>query len=314
LGEPLSLRSVWLVSSADVWSVSAEGFILHWDGATWTTMFRARHALSSVWASSTEVWAAGERGLVLHWTTGGEWTRIEPGHVEDIAGIYVSSANDVWFGHDSGLDHFDGTTLTTYPVPIPKRWDGQPVSSGLGFGALFGRPGFETYAAYATCPTCTGGYVFELQPGAITEITSSALNIPFAPRSGVVTDAPDDDHRIFVFGYYRAFDSSPWKREYRYFGKTSTRVWWGDLGDTGLMDQTPPRRPIPSWPKEGGDVRVQTSIGVSYRWDSTDGGFVLMPSIDMGHDFVPRTVFAVHGNETETWLVGDGFALKGPTQ
>jgi len=306
VGEPLSLRSVWLVSSTDVWSVSAEGFVLHWDGTTWTTAYRAAHALSAVWASATDVWVAGERGLLLHLPTGGTWTRIETSHVEDIGGIHASSAKDIWFGHDSGVDHFDGTTLTSYTLPV----------SGLKFRSVFGRSGFGAYAAYVECADCetsaSTAFVFELLPGQITEVNPSLRKWGLSPIAGVVTEDADDDRRILLVGYSRMFDFVPWEYKYAFMGKGSVGFGYSNITDMTFEEGTIPSRPIPSWVNGGNDIRVQIAIGVSLRWDGTD--FVRTPSIDMGHDFVPRTLFAVHGDETETWLVGDGFALKGPTQ
>ena len=197
LGAPPSLRSIWVVASNDVWSVSAEGSILHYDGTSWTTSSQSNHELHSVWATETDVWVGGERGLLLHWTTGGGWTQVETGHLKDIRGIYGTGASDVWFGRDGAVDHFDGSTMTSHALEIP----------GLQVKALFGRPGFGTYAAYAEgCVECGGDatsrpYLFELTPdGAARFNTALSTKWNFFPLSGVVSDRPEDEGRGLLFG------------------------------------------------------------------------------------------------------------------
>jgi len=316
-GMPLSLRSVWAVSSSDVWSVSVEGFVLHWDGATWTTAFRTPHALYAVWATATDVWAGGERGLLFHRTADGSWSFVETGHVKDIRGIYGLAADDVWFGHDGAVDHYDGSTLTTYPLPVPD----------LQFRSVFGRAGFGTYALYGDgCTYCgassTGrALVFELLPGQITDYNPAVSSKwGFFPMSAVVSDDPDEGRRIFMFGYTKASNNLGWNYQYTYFGKSSTNYVLQVLR-TPLnqgMTLTDPRQkglplqlPMPSWDVAGTDVRVHPAVGVAYH--RSGGNFVLLPAVDMGYDFVPTTLFAVHGDSAKTWLVGDGFALEGPT-
>ncbi|AKV00308.1 hypothetical protein AKJ09_06971 [Labilithrix luteola] len=314
VGAPLSLQSVWVVSSNDVWTVSAEGFILHWDGTSWTTAYRAAHALYAVWGTATDVWAAGERGLLLHSSAGvngGAWMRVETGHAKDIHGIYGSSEKDVWFGYDGAVEHFDGSTLTSYDLGDPT----------LQIRSVFGRAGFGTYALYAGgCTTCTGPFtsvhpvVFELVPGQVTDFNRALWNVQgIHPCTAVVTDAPDDDHRIFVFGYEDL--GNGWTYRYGFLGQSSSKVTVNPLKDAfGITETNYNQYPSPplllSWANDGVDVRVHSAIGTASRWDGTT--FAWLPSIDMGFDFVPRKLFGIHGNATDEWLVGDGFALKGP--
>ena len=315
----LSLRGVWAVSSTDVWSVSAEGFVLHWDGATWTTAYRTVHELHSVWATATDVWVGGERGLLLRRTADGTWSFVETGHVEDIRGIYGSGAGDVWFGHDGAVDHYDGSTLTTYPLPVPA----------LQFRSVFGRAGFGTYALYAEgCVYCgdssntSRALVFELVPGQITDFnTAVSSQWGVYPVSAVVSGEADEGRRIFMFGYTKQSSNYGWTYLYAFFGKSTTRYFPQALRTPSRQPMAitdpaekvlPAQLPLPSWDLGGTAVRVHPAIGVGYRWDG--GNFVLLPSLDMGYDFVPATLFAVHGDSVNTWLVGDGFALKGPTQ
>lgn len=322
-GQPLSIRSVWVVTSNDVWSVSAEGFVLHYDGTTWTTAHRADHVLHSVWATATDVWAGGERGLLLHRTAGGAFTRVETGHIEDIRAIYGTRPDDVWFGRDGAIDRFDGSTMATHAIP------------GLHVGALFGRPGLGTYAVYVEgCIDCgesseSQPRLYELVPGQIVELNTAVRQRGnFFPTSGAVIE-PDDASdggdadggpRVFLVGYEKVFYG--WRFGYLTLQRETppplliepindpygTQLWVYDP----KFETYPPPPHLPAWGKDDRDVRVQHAIGLGHRWNGTE--LAVMPAIDMGYSFVPGKVYAVHGNASDTWIVGDGFALKGPTQ
>jgi hypothetical protein len=310
LGEPLSLRGVWVVSSNDVWTVSAQGLILHYDGTSWTTSHRANHALYSVWATASDVWAGGEQGLLLHRSADGAWKRVEASHVQPIRAIYGTSPSDVWFtGRTGAVDHFDGLKLTTFSTDVP----------GLRMTTIFGCPGFGTYAAgYVERPLNpnTGmvdhePYIFELASTKISTFNASLTSqLGFVPVSGVTTDAPDDDHRVFLFGYqdwYSTLTSS-----YSAFGK-DTPVVVARTGEPSTSDpkgKPPPPPTFPVWANAWNDIRLINGVGRVVRWNGTD---FTRQEFDMGYSFVPRTVFGAHGNTVDMWIVGDGFALKGAT-
>ena len=309
LGEPLSLRSVWVVASNDVWSVSAQGLILHFDGTSWTTSHRTNHALYSVWATATDVWAGGERGLLLHRSAAGEWRLVETGHVQPIHAIYGTSAGDVWFSRGGAVDHFDGSKLTTLSPGIP----------GLRITTVFGRPGFGTYAAgHVEGPVNLDAvrvehtpYVFELSPTAISTFNASLTGrLTFVPVSGVATDDLDEDRRVFLFGYQDWY--SELRPGYSAFGRDSSASIIS-TGEKAISDHVgfAPRPPsCAAWARSWDDVRYLNDVGGLLRWDGTS---LTKREIDMGYSFVPRRVYGLHGNSTDMWIVGEGFALKGPT-
>lgn len=314
-GLPLPLRAVWAASGNDVWTVSADGAVLHYDGTSWTTDYRAHHELYAVWATSTSVWVGGEGGLLLHRTAGGDWLRFEAGHVRPIRSIYGTSDDDVWFTRgDGSIDHFDGTSLTSRSIDIP----------GLEVTTVFGRPGFGAYATgfVAGEPAPDPGpqsfpdqpYVFELSLAQISIFsTAFAETRGFMPIAGVVTDSPDPSKRVFVAGYERAHFVAD-KEYFQYYTK------YAFVGSTTIVAPEPltfgnPRL-IPDWgiaalAPRWDDIRLVTDWGSVARWN---GESFSRESLAMGYDVPRTTVFGAHGNVGYAWVVGDGFALKGATK
>ncbi len=327
VGLPLSLQSVREVASNDVWSVTAEGFVLHYDGTSWTTELRVHHALSVVWATGTSVWVGGELGLLFNRNAAGEWRRVETGYTSGFRAITGTSDADVWFVREDGLlDHYDGTAVSPHPIDIPD----------LRITTVFSRPGLGTYAAgYVQGPSevLTVGkppnrfpYVLALSADGAsifnTALPGTTAVKGFVPVAADVTDAPDEKQRIFLFGYLYTYNSytKHFDLDARYMtlGTASTiklntlQVPNGRLRRTATESDRPPRHEV--WARDWNHVFVPVSEPYVYihliRWD---GASMTAGSLAMGHDFVPRGIFGIHGNGTDSWLVGDGFALKGST-
>ncbi|MDF2696329.1 MAG: hypothetical protein K0S65_4712 [Labilithrix sp.] len=325
LGLPLSLRSVWAVGSNDVWTVTIEGLVLHYDGTSWTTAYRANHELYAVWATPTSVWVGGEAGLLLHRNAAGQWSHTEPGHVAPIRAIYGTSDADVWLARDgASVDHFDGTTLTNYPIDIP----------GLRVTTIFGRPGAGTYAAGHVKGTIPGDmvqwqpyvipdqpYVFDLSMGRISVFSASlAEKRAFVPLSGVVTGSLDDGRRIFMAGYehsmIQAGDQTVNHSTMKYctVGAEAPSDIKGfdvylEYGREVDVQEFTVRAP-PMLTSTAEDVWILWRMGQTLRWDGTQFN---VGSLAMGYDHVPKYIFGAHRNEADVWIVGDGFALKGAT-
>lgn len=325
-GLPLSLQSVWVVASNDVWSVSADGLVLHYDGAAWKTEFRANHALSVVWATATSVWVGGELGLLLNRNAAGKWSLVETGHTSNLRSISGRGDADVWFSSDDGhVDHYDGTALRPHPIDI----------ADLRVMTVFSGPSATYAAGYVNGPPAPLAvakppnrypYVLELTADGATVFnaalpTTTAVN-GFVPVSAQVTDAPSESDRIFLFGYL--YSGNPYYDRFDLKGRNmrlgpSSPIRLNELsvpnGRTswnGTEAVPPPRQPM--WAKDWSNVLLPFSEPYVYiqimRWN---GSAFTPGSVAMGRDFVPREVFGIHGNGAESWLVGNGFALKGPT-
>ena len=66
---------VWGSSANDVYSVGADGSILHYDGSSWSSMDSSTgYWLGGVWGSSaSDVFAVGGNGTILHYD-GSNWS------------------------------------------------------------------------------------------------------------------------------------------------------------------------------------------------------------------------------------------------
>lgn len=127
---------VWAVGETHGKSAKSHSLVLHWDGATWTTL----HApdvggLIAVDVNSTDdAWALGYAGL-LHWN-GTAWT-IQALPRGNYVALSASGPNDIWVagtrtgpfigansrGLSSIAAHFDGSHWTVMRPPNPGTRD-----------------------------------------------------------------------------------------------------------------------------------------------------------------------------------------------
>ncbi len=317
LGVPLSFRGVWVAGANDVWSVTAEGWVLHHDGTSWTVEHRVNHELYAVWATPTSVWAGGEAGLLFHRNAAGEWSRVEPGHAAPIRSIYGTSDSDVWFTRDgSALDHFDGKTISKRPVDVP----------GLRITTVFGRIDVGTYAlGHVLGQRGDAGtmldepHAFELADGGIAPFNPALPETRgFVPLAGFVTTSVDPDRRIFMAGYVRArADGGPDRFHFAHvlFGGASA-VTIVAPSEPGVLN--PPQAGnvshhvvdmiLPGLNYKASDIRLPLHMWQVLRWN---GQGLTSASLAMGRELPPARIFGAHAGATESWIVGEGFALKG---
>lgn len=141
---PNTLRSVAVVSAADVWSVGY-GLIEHWNGANWRLVPSAPGGnppdfKSVTTVASNDVWAVGRRQettspywnkpLVEHWD-GSSWTVVPSPEgsttTSQLLGVDAVSANDIWAVGDTSapaptyvqalIEHWDGSSWNIIPSP-----------------------------------------------------------------------------------------------------------------------------------------------------------------------------------------------------
>jgi len=314
-GTPLSLRGVWVVGSNDVWSVSLEGFVLHYDGAQWNIEFRAGHELYSVWATSNHVWVGGEGGILLHRDASRQWALVDVGHIAPIHAIYGTGDDDVWFTReDASIDHFDGTMVTNQPSGI----------DGLEITTVFGRLGVGTYAAGRVRPVFTTSgsvpdqpYVLALSTSGMTIFNTSLTTLRgFSPLSGFVADSPPDGPKVFLVGYNESRTVQSGVLVRTLFNIKYTVF---DVDDTAAIKtfvpvsiQPPlglyPEWRIGAWVRSFSDIQLLPNTANVLRWNGQ--AFTVMP-LAMGYEHPFSTAFAAHNAGTDAWVVGNGFALKG---
>ncbi|CAN5693090.1 hypothetical protein BH11MYX1_BH11MYX1_15380 [soil metagenome] len=109
-GAPYS--DIWASSASDLFAVG-NGSIVHFDGASWTTMASGANVpLSDVWGSGPgDVWAVGYDGTILHYD-GNAWNAAQVTTSAFLRGVWGSGPHDVWAVGDGGvIVHFDGTEI-----------------------------------------------------------------------------------------------------------------------------------------------------------------------------------------------------------
>jgi hypothetical protein len=107
----------------DVWMSGQSGTLLHYDGATLSTVDAGTTThLRGVWAGSpTNVWAVGDGGTVRRWD-GTSWTGPSPGTAAMLTSVWGLPSGDVWAaGQTSGFKgtvaHWDGAAWTVTTLP-----------------------------------------------------------------------------------------------------------------------------------------------------------------------------------------------------
>jgi plastocyanin len=178
----IDLDSIAAIGPNDIWVVGTASYsdhgstlIEHWDGRSWQLVPSPnpdRYAgLGGVTAlAPNDVWAVGHSGdsvtrpLIEHWD-GTSWSVVpspDPGPgpwlpagwlpVTQLYGISAVSADDIWaVGHDSLIEHWDGTSWSVDPVRTRA-----PVLLGvsaLSDGTVFA---VSTNALYQLCEVSVG--------------------------------------------------------------------------------------------------------------------------------------------------------------
>jgi hypothetical protein len=170
-----TLRDVAVVTPDDVWAVSSEGSVWHFDGIRFSRAFRATYSLYTVAANGGHVWVTGA-GAVLHFD-GTNWNTLPDAHApaaitslwasapddvfiaegyrgvehwdgtswsmslsveEDLTHVWGSARDDVWAFGTQEPHHFDGASWSTVPLPLPHGWTGRPSGSARDLWLPFG--------------------------------------------------------------------------------------------------------------------------------------------------------------------------------
>jgi hypothetical protein len=129
--------------------------------------------------------------------------------------------------------------------------------------------------------------------------------------AGAVTDSPNAERRVFLLGYTHDRYPHPAGGEFSYWQAGYCFVGAANpveiKNSSGPMDeQRIAARKALILAYHGEDVRVVWGLGAMPRWDGTG-----TMSLGMGYDFSPGEVHGAHNGATDSWIVGNGFALKG---
>jgi hypothetical protein len=110
---------VWGSGAGDVFAVSTDGEIFHFDGHGWHDMHAGNSTtLWAVWGTGpADVFAAGEHDTILHYD-GTSWSQVAyTGSDSTFNWLWGSGPHDVYAaGGDGSLAHYDGATWTKLPT------------------------------------------------------------------------------------------------------------------------------------------------------------------------------------------------------
>ncbi|MBI4281843.1 fibronectin type III domain-containing protein [Candidatus Uhrbacteria bacterium] len=77
--------------------VTGAGYVLHWNGATWSVMFQKNnwtpYSISVI--SATNMYVAGTNGVIVHWD-GTTWIEQTTGTTRNLYGIWAASSTDLF--------------------------------------------------------------------------------------------------------------------------------------------------------------------------------------------------------------------------
>ena len=116
-----SVVAVWGASPTQIWGVGQGGWIMKYDGTTWTDVVMGNIAsipgsLYAVWGSSaTDVYAVGYAEEVMHYD-GVAWTTVTTGlpAFASLTGVWAANANDVVaVGSTGTIVRYNGASWTT---------------------------------------------------------------------------------------------------------------------------------------------------------------------------------------------------------
>jgi hypothetical protein len=123
------VKAVWGSGPTDVWALSEQPAILHYDGRAWTqTPLPGLGTPLAIWGTGPrDVFIVGEGGMALHWD-GTQWQRLNTGVTRTLVAVGGRSATEVYAvaqaEHDTDrplLLRWDGRQFTSAPLTVPFR-------------------------------------------------------------------------------------------------------------------------------------------------------------------------------------------------
>lgn len=120
-----SIEALWGSSPTDIWGVTFNGFFVHYDGTSWSTVssFGTLSHLYGIWGdSANDIWAVGDEttGKVAHYN-GSSWSLITTSVLNIWLDVWGAGTSDVWVVGLSGkIIHYDGATFSSVTSPTVR--------------------------------------------------------------------------------------------------------------------------------------------------------------------------------------------------
>ncbi len=305
-GGSLRLMDVWVGSSTNVWTVSAEGKVLRWDGTTWSVVWSTDKTLYGVWGDQDgTIWVVGAAGTIFRGPNGANFTAVSNGGVTlDLVGICEGPRDAeharslAIVGAGNRVLQWNGTTAE----------NGDPVWDVSSFAPTSGRE------PVLHAITCVGHDVWV---------------------SGMWNEIGDTGGRIFV-----RYDGEPsWTRIRPMHASSTTDTYWAIWaagpehiwvrGSQNITYATPntdggsplwrsersnmggantDRRISAAWGSNPSDVWIASMNGRIHHWD---GSKLSITATAKSWDVLSSNLHGVHGSgPNDVWVVGDNVALR----
>lgn len=114
------LLDIWGIDATDVFAVSREGNILHYDGSVWSKMLIEGRSerLWAVWGSSSKnMFTVGDRGRILHYDGNGDrqWTLMDSTVEVELRSVWGTGTDNVYaVGEDGTILHYNGNKESSW--------------------------------------------------------------------------------------------------------------------------------------------------------------------------------------------------------
>ena len=174
------ILGLWASGPNDVWGVTSDGYIYHFDGVAWSLedpWDRDPRNLWDLWGfADDDVWAVGEGSSIWHYD-GERWGFVASEIQGDCLAVWGASANDVWIGCTNGeVWHYDGSDLT--------------LDDDLNFDIrdIVGTGSNDVFAVGAS------GEIWHYDGSAWTQMSTPTTN-------NLMGACVDDQNRVYAVGY-----------------------------------------------------------------------------------------------------------------
>jgi len=156
------------LSSADVWAVTGQSDVLHWDGKRWSHAYgtpQDRGMLNAVAVAGKDVWAVGgtdtgfdSPALIVH-LTAGRWHVVPSPAKTSLTGLAMTGSSAGWAagpaeGQPKGpLLHWDGKAWVSAAAALPAGgylWALSPGPGSQVWGVGDTDPGFAGFSMHWT--------------------------------------------------------------------------------------------------------------------------------------------------------------------
>jgi len=294
-----ALNGIWGTAANDVWAISDQGGMIHFDGMAWSAGKSGLQAgWNGVWATGgSDMWAVGGGGTIAHWDGGG-LSQVDSGTTSTLYGVSGTSASSAWaVGENGTIVRWNGS-----------KWSPTPSGTPVNLYAAAAVGAQDAWAVGA------GGKALRWNGStwnSVSTPTSSSLNVIWAASATDVWAAGDN-------GTVLRWDGSKWNplagpstmNVLGLWAGSTSNVWAVGPGGVYKYDgSTWTKQTVPSagpfvgvWGFASGIVYVVGNSGQLLRYDGTT--WKALQSGTTGN------LTRVYGSSpTNMFLFGDGGAL-----